>query len=144
MRKISTIARNEDGATIIEFALLGPVVLGLMIGVIQLGMAMQSYNAIRSVTAETARYALVEYQKGNTPTNAAIRTTALNIADGPPYLLMRDDLVVQVSDATTQRVDDAKELTVNVQYQVPNILPFFDWVRPTVNHTRPIFLLDNS
>lgn len=143
MRKIQNIIRNEDGATIIEFALLGPMVIGLMIAVLQLGMAMQSYNAVRSVTAETARYALVEYQKGNGVDNANIQTTALDIADGAPYLLIRQDLTVNITDAATQRVNGARELTVDVSYRVPNILPFFDWVRPTVTHERPIFLLDS-
>src|SRR3546814_6664734 len=72
-----SILRDDSGATIIEFALLGPIVLGLMIAVIQIGLAMQSYNAVRSVTAETARFALVAYQQGNDPTNATIRTQAL-------------------------------------------------------------------
>lgn len=143
MRDLKQILRNDDGATIIEFAMLGPIVLGLMIAVLQLGMAMQSYNAVRSVTAETARYALVEYQKGNTPDNATIRTTAIGIADGAPYLLNPEHLTISVSDAGTQRVDRARELTVNVSYQVPSFLPFFDWVRPTVSHERPIFLLDS-
>ena len=142
MRNIKHIVRNDDGATIIEFAILGPIVLGLMIAVLQLGMAMQSYNAVRSVTAETARFALVEYQKGNTPDNAAIRTTALGLADGAPYLLIPQNLTISVSDAGVQRVDRAKELTVNVSYRVPNILPFFEWAGPTVTHERPIFLLD--
>lgn len=138
------ILRDESGATIIEFALLGPIVMGLMIGVIQIGLAMQSYNAIRSVTAETARFALVEYQQGNEPTNAEIRTQALGIADGPPYLLDPNDLTITVNDATVQRVNGAKELTVSVAYRTPTVLPFFDWVSPTVTHVRPIFLLDNA
>lgn len=139
-----SILRDESGAAMIEFAMLGPIVLGLMIGVIQIGLAMQSYNAIRSVTAETARFALVEYQQGNAPTNAQIRAQALGIADGPPYLLDPADLTITVSDATVQRVNGAKELTVSVAYQTPTVLPFFDWVSPMVSHERPIFLLDNT
>ena len=143
MRKVQEIIRADDGATIVEFALLGPMVIGMMIAVLQLGMAMQSYNAVRSVTAETARYALVEYQKGNDVNNATIEATALDLADGAPYLLMRQDLTVSVADAGVQRVNGARELTVDVSYRVPNILPFFDWTRPTVTHARPIFLLDS-
>src|SRR3546814_9994795 len=85
----------------------------LPICVIQIGLAMQSYNAIRSVTAETARFALVQYQQGNEPTNAQIRAQALGIADGPPYLLDPNDLTVTVNDAVVQRVNGAKELTVS-------------------------------
>jgi Flp pilus assembly protein TadG len=143
MRKIRDIVRNSDGAAIIEFALVGPLVIAMMIAVLQLGMMMQSYNAVRSVTAETARFALVEYQKGNTPNNATIREAAIDIADGAPYLMNPTNLKVEVSDAGVQRVDRAKELTVNISYQAPSFLPFFDWVTPAVSHERPIFLLDN-
>ena len=114
MRKVQEIIRADDGATIVEFALLGPMVIGMMIAVLQLGMAMQSYNAVRSVTAETARYALVEYQKGNDVNNDTIEATALDLADGAPYLLMRQDLTVSVADAGVQRVNGARELTVDV------------------------------
>ena len=139
---LSRIARDCAGATIIEFAILAPAVIGLMLGVFQIGMAMQSYNAVRSVTAETARYATVEYQKGEEPTNATIRTQAIAIADGPPYLLQPDDLTVTVVDAAVQRVDGAREMTITVSYDVPSVLPLFDWTSPTVTQTRPIFVLE--
>ncbi len=139
---LDRLARDCAGATIVEFAILCPAVIGLMLGVFQIGMAMQSYNAIRSVTAEAARYATVEYQKGEEPTNTAIRTEAIAIADGPPYLLNPDELTVTVIDAPVQRVNGAREMTITVAYDVPSVLPLFDWTSPTVTQTRPIFVLE--
>ena len=138
------ILRDDRGATLVEFALLAPVVIGFMIGVLQVGTMMQASNAVRSVTAETARYALVEYQKGNKPSNETIRTQAISIADGAPYLLNPQKLTVNVTDAADQRVIGVREITVSIAYAVPTTLPLFDFVAPTVRQTRPIFVTSDT
>jgi Flp pilus assembly protein TadG len=135
------IARDREGAVIIEFAILGPLVLGLMIGVFQIGLAMQAYNSMRSVAGEAARYAAVEYQKGNSPDNNALETQAIAIATADPYIL-DPSVVIDVSDAAIQRVTGAREMTITITYTVPAFLPFFDWASPTLTHSRPIFVLD--
>lgn len=138
---LTRLIADRSGASVIEFAILAPMIIALMIGVLQVGMAMQSYNAIRSVTADTQRYAIVEYQKGQTPSNSAIRTQAISIADGAPYLLKPGSLSVTINDAATQRVSGAREMTVTISYQIPTVLPLLDFVAPTVSHSRPIFVL---
>lgn len=134
------LARDTRGAVIIEFAILGPVLIGLMLGVLQVGISLQAYNSMRSVAAETARYAVVEYQKDNSPNNASIRTEAISIATASPYDLA-SSVQVSITDATTQRFAGAKELTMTITYTPPSVLPMFDWVSPTLTHTRPIFVL---
>jgi Flp pilus assembly protein TadG len=144
---LARITRDRTGTTAVEFALVGPAVIGLMLGVFQVGMAMQSHNAIRSVTAEAARYATVEFQKGATPadlTNDEIEEEALDIADEVPYVLVRSRVTVNVVDAPTQRVNGAREMTITVSYTPPPVLPLFDWASPTVTHTRPIFVIKSS
>lgn len=134
---------DRSGSIIVEFALIAPVLIVAFIGVLQVGIAMQSFNAIRSVTAETSRFALVEYQKDNELSNAEIRSEAIDIATGAPYLLKSSALTITVADAATQRVAGATEKTVTVTYQAPSFLPLVNFVAPSVNHSRPIFLLDN-
>lgn len=135
------LAVDRSGTSVIEFAVIAPIIIALMIGVLQVGMAMQSYNAIRSVTAETQRYAIVEYQKGLSPSNLAIRTQAISIADGAPYLLAPRNLTVTIGDAATQRVSGAREMTVTISYRIPTVLPLLGFAAPTVSHSRPIFVL---
>jgi Flp pilus assembly protein TadG len=143
IRLVRRFRQDRNGSVVIEFALIGPALIVALIGVLQVGMAMQSYNAIRSVTAETSRYALVEHQKDNVLTNAEIQSEAVDIATGAPYLLKSSALTITVTDAATQRVSGATEKTVTVTYQVPSFLPLMNFVAPSVNHSRPIFLLDN-
>jgi Flp pilus assembly protein TadG len=140
-RLVKRLGRSSSGTALVEFALIAPAAIGLMLGVLQVGMAMQSYGAIRNVTADTARYAVVQHQRGIRPTNDLLRTQALGIADGAPYLLKRETLSVTVTDAAVQRVAGAREITVTVTYQIPEVLPLFGWASPTISHTRPVFVL---
>ncbi|WP_435417545.1 TadE/TadG family type IV pilus assembly protein [Parerythrobacter aurantius] len=138
---LARLRRDSRGAAIIEFAVLAPLVIGLMLGVLQVGIAMQAQNSLRSIAAETARYAVVQYQKDLTPNNAAIETQARSIATSSPFNL-KNTVTVRVTDAATQRVTGALEKTMVITYTVPSVLPLFNWASPTISHTRPIFVLD--
>lgn len=141
---LARLSRDESGATIIEFALLAPMFLLMIMGVFQVGAAMQSYNAMRSLSADVARYAMVQYQTGNTISNSQIETWAENHALGAPYLLKQDQVNAVVTTASTQRVADATELQLTISYQLDSFLAFAGIEFPFITYTRPIFLLDES
>ena len=133
--------RDDRGATIIEFALLSPLILGLILGVIQVALSAQSYNAMRSVASDTARYAVVEMQKENAAlTDAALKAYAEDRAKSEMYNLY-NGFQANVADATNQRVTGAKEKTITVTYTPPAVLPFFNFANPEMTFSRPIFLL---
>lgn len=135
------LARDRRGAVLVEFAILAPLIFALMLGILQVGIGMQAQNSLRSIAAETARYAVVEYQKEASPTNEAIRSQAISIATSQPFNL-NNSVQVDIDDAATQRVNGAREITMTITYTVPSVLPLFDWASPTLTHTRPIFVLD--
>jgi len=135
------LSGDRAGAAAVEFALAGPLVIMLIMAVLQVGMAMQSYNAIRNVAADTARFAVVQYQRGASPEVGAIEAQARTIATGGAYLLKSDAFTARVEDAAAQRVDGARELTLTVSYTVPAILPFTDWTAVSIDFSRPIFVL---
>lgn len=138
------IKRDETGATAIEFALLGPILLLLLVGVLQVGMAMQNYNALRSLSADVARYSMVQYQTGNEVSNSQIETWAENRALGAPYLLDQNRVNAVVTTAGSQRVSGATELQIVISYQLDSYLGFAGIEFPFVTYTRPIFLLDED
>ena len=133
---------DESGAMAIEFGLLGPLLIAMLLGVLQIGLAMQSYNAIRNVSADVARYAAVQYQTDNLLTNEQIQQYAISTAIGSPYLLQREGIFIQVDDAATQRVNGAKELELEIDYQIPSILTLLGFDSPSIRYDRPIFVLD--
>lgn len=126
----------------VEFALLAPILITLMVGVFQMGVYMQNYNAIRSLTSDVARYTMIEYQKGNEVDNEQIRSVMLAGAVNAPYLLDSDRLEIDITTAGTSRVTDAKEINVEVSYTLEDWLPFADLPDLTLTYDRPIFVVE--
>lgn len=135
------ILRDRSGTAIIEFALLAPMMFSLIFGIIQIGISMQAYNAMRSVASDTQRYALVEFEKKNEVADAAIETQAKSIAASDAYLL-GSNFNATVTSVVTSRVFGAHEKTLTVTYTPPNLMPFFNWVSPQLSYSRPIFVID--
>lgn len=136
------LVRDRKGGVLIEFALLGPVVITLLLGVLQMGMAMQAYNALRSASSDVARFAVVERQKGTTLNTTALTTKARAVAKNTPYMLLETNLTTAtVSVAGTQRVNGATEYTLQYNYSVPNILQITGLGAIPLSYSRPIFVV---
>lgn len=126
----------------VEFALLGALVVSLMIGVLQIGMAMQAYNALRSASADLARYAAVQRQGGSPVDAAGLATKARSIATAPPYGLNSANLgTASVTPAAT-RVAGVTEFVITYEYSVPNVLHFAGIGAIPLSYSRPIFVLN--
>ena len=136
--------RDVSGSTAIEFALIGPVFLAMMFGVLQLGIGMHGYNAMRSASADVARYSAVQYQTKNELTNSQIRAYAQSVLTRSPYGLSTKDVGVTITTAAVQRVTGAKELTLNYTYRVPNLLTMISQREIDLTYSRPIFVITNT
>lgn len=131
---------NARGAVAIEFALLGPAFIVMLLGVLQVGIGLQSYNALRNASADVARHAMVQYSTGNRLSNSQLRSFTLARARQAPYLLQSDRTGATVTNATTQRVAGATELTLTINYRIPSLLSSMGLEGPYITYTRPIFL----
>lgn len=142
-RFLASLKQNRRGATVVEFALLLPVIFGTLLGVLQVGLGMQAYNALRNVSADTSRFAVVEYQKENEIATSAIETKAKNIAKASPYFLESARFDAKVKLADTQRVDGAIEYELKATYTTRSVLGFMGLNDVPISFTRPIFVLDS-
>ena len=140
-RLLSRLRRNRDGSVAVEFALVGPILLGMLMGVLQIGIGMQNYNALRGISADTARYAVVNYQTANRLTTSQLENYANGLAAGPPYGLVRSRFAVSISPAATQRVTGATEYSMTVTYNVPTMLGLFGISEIPLSYSRPIFVV---
>ena len=141
MTMVSRLKRESSGAATVEFALLGPIVITMMLGVLQMGVAMWSYNSLRSVASDTARYAVTNYQAVNKISASSISAQATAIATNTPYGLTADNLSITVTTAATQRVSGATEMTLTMTYDVPTMASIVGLGSIRLNYSRPIFLL---
>lgn len=142
MRQIFlALLRRQDGSAVVEFALLGPIFLGLFMGVLQVGIGMQNYNALRGLSGDVARRAVVTYQTGVRPDTATLETWAENRAAAAPYGLRAAQFNAQISSASPQRVTGAIEYTITLTYTVPTLLSVIGVDDIPLTYTRPVFVV---
>jgi Flp pilus assembly protein TadG len=98
------MARREDGAAAVEFALIGTVLLLLLFGIIEFGLWLSEYEAMASAAREGARVASVRgdpTQVQDAVTQAAAPYTVTNM---PPTIVISGGAgATQCSDTTLGR-----------------------------------------
>lgn len=138
---LNQIRRHEDGSVMVEFALLGPILLTMFLGVLHFGIGMQNYNALRSVSGDVARYAVVNYQKNTRLTTSQLSDFANGLATRPPYGLVRSRFLATMQTAPTQRVAGATEYTLTLTYNIPSFLGIIGIDEIPITYTRPVFVV---
>lgn len=139
IRALQRLRASRSGSTIVEFGILAPIIITLFMGILQVGIWMQSYNALRSVAADAGRYTAVQYQKSNRIDNLAIATWARDWAIDH-YLFKSDKLSTDVTPAATQRITGVTELTLTITYKYESYLSIIGITDPDVTFARPIFV----
>ncbi|MEY4237513.1 MAG: hypothetical protein RL339_114 [Pseudomonadota bacterium] len=144
--RLAQLRRDHAGSVAIEFALIGPAMLAMLLGVLQIGIGMQNYNALRSVSAEVARYAVINAQDAAAQSNMTLRDTngeledyAQEIASNAPYGLQSSKLTVVVTSVPT-RVDGASERQIELRYNIPSVLGVIGIDSIPITYTRPVFI----
>ena len=133
------LARDEAGSAIVEFGILAPAICVLLLGVLQVGLWMQNYNALRTAAADTGRYVAVEYQKANKITNIQMALWARSHASSA-YMLDSANLSTSVVDAGTQSIDGVTEKTLTYDYTMNSIIGLDGIADIDVSFSRPIFV----
>lgn len=140
IRTLARLRRDAAGSAVVEFAMLAPVFLTMLFGVLQIGVWMQAYNAMRNAMGEASRSVSVEYQTGNKLTLTQIAQVGMSVATRQPYNLDENETKVIVETPLVQRVPGARELKIKVEYQMPTLIGFAGVKGPKVSFTRPIFV----
>lgn len=135
---------GRDGSVVTEFALLAPTIMALMLGVFQIGIGMQNYNAMRAIASDVVRYATVNYQTGNELTNDQIRYYLRSIAIENPYGLESSRLAIRVTSVTTPRVAGTIEKSVQMTYSIPTVLSVIGVDEFPITYRQPLFLMPNT
>lgn len=73
---------SESGQELVEFALLLPLLLAILFGIIEFGIAVFAYNTTANVGREIARYGAIH--PNNTEIQTFIATTA-DFSGSPPF-----------------------------------------------------------
>lgn len=68
-RSVTRTARGGRGQSLVEFALILPVLVILLLGIIDFGMGLRSYISLTNATREGARFAAIGSTAGAYPTD---------------------------------------------------------------------------
>jgi Flp pilus assembly protein TadG len=99
MNKLKTLTRSERGQAVAEFALVLPLLLILVFGVIQFGIVFRDYLALTDATRAGARKAAVSRM------SADPNATAVSAVDKAAADLDQSKLDVQVNSTWQQGQD---------------------------------------
>lgn len=104
--------KNEKGQTLVEFALVLPILLILVLGIIQFGIILNGQVTVTSAAREGARFGVVGEDED------AVKTRVKNALAGS-LLIDPNSADIDVTYPTMS----GEELTVYVQYNMPVIVP---------------------
>ena len=135
--KLSSFRRNECGAAMVEFAVVLPVLLLLVFGIIDLGRLVYAYNNLTLAVRQGARLAAVQQDPTTGASRAAVRDTVRQYAQPFGTAALQTDAISVTADATPP-------LTQFVTVAITNNYPF-TWLTPlptlaglaSVNRTWP-------
>ena len=146
MRAWRRFSSDRRGSAIVEFGILAPTILMLFVGILQVGLWMQSYNALRSVAADTGRQVAVCHQTlqfqnecANMNANVGMALWARQHAIDS-YMFQSAKVSTDVSDAATQSIAGVTEKTLTLNYTRPSIFGIAGIGEIPVTFQRPIFV----
>ena len=98
MGRISKLRRSERGSSAVEFALVAPAFLALVLGIANLGIFFFAHAGLKSAVAEGARYASISPK----PDNAAIaaRITERRFGLNPADITQQPTITACTADGT--------------------------------------------
>jgi Flp pilus assembly protein TadG len=122
-----TLADDERGVAVVEFALILPVLLGIVLGIIQFGTGFNYWNDLNQMAADGARLAAVN----KVPASSSKLTDYIVSQADTSDLRSKASACLKVFDGTTgaaetlaqAKVGDAVKVSVSVPYSFVNIGP---------------------
>lgn len=141
MMRFARLIREKSGAAVIEFALVAPVFIALMMGVVEVGLYMQNYNAVHSLATDATRFATVEYQKNNKIDTTTMENNIGSLGVESPYNLNPNYLHVAVTPVTPSAVNGALQFNLTIDYDLPDLIGGTSIDNITISYSRQIFVL---
>ncbi len=115
-RRLRRLAVDRSGLSAVEFALLAPVFLGMVLGVIEIGRAAYTQGVVSFAAQEATRYAVVNYAISEDQVRDLTEDCLLGIDRG------RINAIVVTGPINP--VDNTRTISVEVSYNFAFLLPF--------------------
>jgi Flp pilus assembly protein TadG len=114
IRRLRACAREEEGAELIEFVIVFPILLLILSGILEFGMLMRSYEVVTNAAREGARVAVPDGYSANDVQNRVTQyANAAGLGGGAPVATSVDVPVTTAAGTFT-----ARQVTVTWTYQM--------------------------
>ncbi|WP_018086675.1 TadE/TadG family type IV pilus assembly protein [Desulfurispora thermophila] len=110
LKRLQQLGRSQRGQTLVEMAIILPLLILLLMATIEFGRIFFTYLSITNATREAARSTVISEQKDD----AAIRQRVLDAASW----LTAQNITVEVSPASVTNRTSGVPLTITVTYPV--------------------------
>lgn len=117
---------HAKGQSLVEMTLVLPILLILLAGAVDAGMAFFSFVAVREASQEAAAYASIcPVTSSGSANTTAIIARARNSSDNPVDLLDTTNVLVSVTFSPSSPAAGGS-VTVTVTYNYSTIMPLFE------------------
>ena len=113
-RLLATLSMNRSGASAVEFALVAPVFLMILLTFLAFGIYLGAANALQQVAADAARTAIAGLDSTE---RSKLATDYINKSSMNYFMLDRTRLTVSVRDDP----NNPDQFTVSVDYDAENL-----------------------
>ncbi|MBU2598175.1 MAG: pilus assembly protein [Actinobacteria bacterium] len=124
------IIKNEKGASAVEFAIILPILIMLVFGIFQFGIAYNNYITITHAAREGARRAAVDLN------NPDLKDIIIERAY--PIPITEDDIIITTPEGTNIGDPVEVEITYNITIEIPLV---GSWNIPLTN--KAVMRLEN-
>lgn len=125
-------ARSESGASMVEFALIAPILFMFLFGIIDFGRALFQYNNLTNAAREGARFAATRFPDPCQPADLysvdSLTATKIVEFNNNPKVVAVADTIVQVA-CVFDASGEVSRITVSIRgypFQAITPLPFLD------------------
>ena len=114
--------KREDGQSMVEFALILPLLILILCGILDFGWIFGNQLTLNSAVREAARYTAINYDESKASTDTANYSLADTTVRDRAALLDNDKLTVYPLEVSGETV------TVSANYPLPILTPFLSTI----------------
>jgi Flp pilus assembly protein TadG len=121
---------NDDGQTLVEFALISVMLVMLLLAVFEIGRMMLVYTTVANATRAGARYWIV-HGSDNPATTTDIQTVVKNLLSAAPL----DPTRATISVPTPACNNPGCVITVTTTYPYDPLIGYYSWATINLSST---------
>ncbi len=111
--------RDSRGQSLVEFALIVPIFILMLVGILDFGRAIYAYNTVNNSAREAGRLAIVDQTVSDIRAKAAEHATSLGILPATIYVDFRNAATPELADSCDGLVGSPAVVGCLAVVQVP-------------------------